>query len=115
MTERWKHLEGVLVPLASGEFALVDEADADRVLAHSWHAHRNGERVYATRREGANRKSKLLHRFVMSARPGELIDHRDGDGLNNTRSNLRSATSRQNAANGRAYGEVPFRGVRCVA
>lgn len=40
-----------------------------------------------------------LHRLVMDAFPADLIDHEDGNGLNNVRSNLRVATNEQNAQN----------------
>lgn len=107
-------LEGVAVPLSHGVFAVVDNRDAERVLAHRWHLHRNGSRTYAIRRDGRARRAVLLHRFVVDASPGQIVDHRDGDGLNNTRANLRLASNQQNAWNGRAKGEVPLRGVRVV-
>lgn len=52
-----------------------------------------------------------LHRFIMDAPKGVQVDHRDGDGLNNLRGNLRFATQTLNNAN-RAYrGTTGFRGV----
>lgn len=40
-----------------------------------------------------------MHRLILDCSPSTLVDHRDGNGLNNVRSNLRLATSRQNAMN----------------
>ena len=40
-----------------------------------------------------------MHRLILGAPLGADVDHRDGDGLNNTRSNLRLASRSQNMAN----------------
>lgn len=48
-----------------------------------------------------NRALGGMHRFIMRAERGTLVDHRDGDGLNNLRHNLRVATRRENARNRR--------------
>ena len=42
-----------------------------------------------------------LHRFVLDAGPGDLIDHKNGNGLDCRRENLREATTAQNAQNQR--------------
>ena len=44
-------------------------------------------------------RTVFLHRLVMNAAKGEFVDHKDGDGLNNLRSNLRIATTTQNNYN----------------
>ena len=51
----------------------------------------------------------LLHRFLTNAPSDMFVDHRDGDTLNNTRTNLRMATRSQNNANraGKADKELP--------
>src|SRR5262249_42360056 len=41
----------------------------------------------------------LLHRFILAAPTDKQVDHRDGDGLNCTRQNLRLATHGQNMHN----------------
>lgn len=44
-------------------------------------------------------RAKMLSRLIMKAPPDIEVDHRDRDGTNCVRSNLRFATSQQNAAN----------------
>ena len=47
----------------------------------------------------APRKTLFLHREILGAKPGQLVDHRDGNPLNCQRSNLRFCDHRQNSAN----------------
>jgi hypothetical protein len=56
--------------------------------------------------------SELMHRFVMDAPCGVEVDHRDGDGLNNTRANLRLCTHAEDCRNqGKTRGKSRFKGV----
>ena len=48
-----------------------------------------------------NGEKRLMHREIMDAAPGEEIDHIDGNGLNNQKSNLRTATRSQIVAKAR--------------
>lgn len=48
---------------------------------------------------GAKRKTVYLHRWLMGASSGSEIDHKNGDGLDNRRSNMRFCTRAQNARN----------------
>lgn len=91
------------VRLPSGLIALVDEADYERVVAAGrWHAAPCGRHVYAQRsvRNPLTRRSteERLHTFLTG---WSLVDHANGDGLDNRRSNLREATHAQNSANSR--------------
>lgn len=96
------------IPIGHGLFVLVSPEDFERVNAHKWHRQlhraRHGK-VYAQRtiRLGPGRNGKqtgvALHRFIMGAKRGQLVDHRNGDGLDNQRDNLRLCTPRQNSQN----------------
>ena len=53
-----------------------------------------------------------MHRQILGLKRGDICDHKDGDGLNNTRKNLRKATHSQNGANRlRISGTSKYRGV----
>jgi hypothetical protein len=80
------------IPLSQGKVALVDDADYAVVSALKWHAVRcSGNKWYA-RNTGV-----YLHRFLIP--DSSRVDHRNGDGLDNQRANLRGCTHRQNIAN----------------
>ncbi len=90
------------VPVGRGLFALVDVADYEMVSKYKWHAIRNGAKTYACCHVG--RKLVSMHRMIMRPRKGYVIDHADGNGLNNRRGNLRECTTQQNRANARPRG-----------
>jgi hypothetical protein len=102
--------DAIRVPLKCGLVALVDAADAVRVLALAWHATSKASApgvfyVHHTLRRTPGRKGKKgslsLHRFVMGCElgDGKVVDHINGDTLDNRRANLRITDSRGNATN----------------
>jgi len=86
------------IPLVNGRgFALVDDADVPLVGSYRWYLLRNRHTCYAMARPGGI--TIYMHCLIMFQWG---IDHRDHDGLNNQRSNLRPATQGQNNANRRS-------------
>ena len=82
--------------------AIIDEQDFDRVNQYKWHSvdhDGTGKRYYASCKLG--KYTLYMHRMVIGAQAGESVDHIDGNGLNNSRSNLRLATPSQNNMNQR--------------
>jgi hypothetical protein len=98
-----------LIPLTRGKFAIVDEADYERVAAFKWTAlHPSRTNWYGFRYEGPRdaRKGIYLHRFILDAPAGVLVDHVNGDGLDCRRSNLRLCDATGNARNRRSNGSA---------
>jgi hypothetical protein len=98
------------IPLTKGRYAIIDAADYERVAQYKWCTFGSGERLYACR----NCKGKMifLHRFLTNAPKGKVVDHIDGNGLNDRRENLRVCTHRQNSHNARPFGKASrFKGV----
>jgi len=97
----------IAVPVTSGRFtAMIDQEDADHVVHLHWTGYTSpGSRTYYAGHWKRLPNGKYLvipmHRLIMDAPENRLVDHRNGDGLDNRRSNLRLATSGQNNTNTR--------------
>jgi hypothetical protein len=89
--------------LTKGKVAIVDVEDYDEISSYRWHVKKNHGTFYAVRYENKNgRKTKIsMHRQIMKALPGQQVDHRHRNGLNNRRCELRFCTTSQNNANRR--------------
>lgn len=85
---------------ANGHVVLVDDVDYDKVKDMSWHAERGKEGIlYATGyREGRVIK---MHRYILNAPRSMLVDHKNRNGLDNRRDNLRQCSNGQNQQNAR--------------
>ena len=105
------------VALTQGLVAFVDEADLPLIAGYSWSAMRIRNTWYACAYQrgshGSNgRKNILMHRLLLDAPKGVQVDHRNGDGLDNRRSNLRLASASQNQMNRHvSAGRSRFKGV----
>jgi hypothetical protein len=89
------------IPLTKGAYAMVDDADYERVIAVGrWCLNNVGYAIHwYTDAETGKRRGLLMHRFIMEA-PSHLdVDHIDTNRINNVRANMRLATKSENQAN----------------
>jgi hypothetical protein len=89
------------IQLTQGKVAYIDDDDFDRVSKYKWRAYKCRYTYYAiTRYEHTPPYSQVsLHRFLMDCDKDKVVDHIDGDGLNNQKSNLRIVSIQQNCSN----------------
>ena len=86
------------VMLNKGFVAIIDSEDLELVSCYNWNVTKQRHKHYAhTVTEG--RRILVMHRFLLRPDRGVLVDHINGDGLDNRRANLRLANYSQNAAN----------------
>ncbi len=88
---------------------LIDTADLPAVasLNGTWYAEKRNWTLYAAitvREPGKPRYTIRMHRFLMQPPPEMEVDHRNNDGLDNTRRNLRVVSPDANKANTRQWG-----------
>lgn len=88
------------IPLTQGHLALVDDADYE-VLSHfKWRVIKTNNTLYAARstsRVFGKQKIVYMHRQILGLVDPEVeAHHKDNDGRNNQRDNLKVATHSQN-------------------
>lgn len=90
----------IRVPLSgrrgAGLFTLIDDDDLVIVDRHRWSLITAPRSLTAYARCSVNGRGVLLHRLLMSPPEGLVVDHIDGNGLNNQRANLRVVTQSEN-------------------
>lgn len=98
--------------LTKGMVALVDAADFEWLNSFNWQVSfsddtfRKTRKYYASRWEvkkfktrTSKRRKIYMHRFIMGEPYRKVVDHLNGNGLDNRRANLKTATYMQNAQN----------------
>lgn len=73
---------------------LIDEGDLPIWNSFPWVTMSGKGRLYVVTGRGI-----LLHRVILGASPGQIVDHANGNGLDNRRQNLRFCSHSQNMAN----------------
>jgi hypothetical protein len=93
-----------IIPLTKGYNTFVDAKNYERLIKLNWCVTecKDGRR-YAMAKEsigGGKFRNVWMHRYIFNYEY-DLVDHADGDGLNNRENNLRPCNETQNAANRR--------------
>ena len=97
--------ETMEIPLTRGQVAIVDADDFEWLSQLQWHAHWSHTskhyyaRTYTDEIVSYGRKLESMHRLIMKAKPWEIVDHINGNGLDNRKENLRIVTKRENSIN----------------
>jgi len=101
------------IPLTQGLVAIVDDKDYELLGQYKWYAHKNTDVYYAQRRAG--KRIVSMHREILGLQYGDkqIVDHANGNGLDNRHQNLRFATPSQSVINRRlsTRNKTGYRGV----
>jgi hypothetical protein len=104
------------IPMAKGLSVFLNEEDYERLLLcefadgfiwtgrvcdRAWKPLIKPHTTYAVNMltMGKGQRELRMHRLISCARAGQIVDHRDGNGLNNRRENLRLVDAAGNARN----------------
>lgn len=103
-----------LLVLKGGEIALIDIDDAEKVASCEWRLS-DRKKLHNTYVVRVGVGTVQLHRFIKNLvrNDSQVVDHIDGDTLNNRRANLRVCTQSENTKNfrTRSYRGSEFTGV----
>lgn len=82
--------------------AQVDDNDFALVSQYTWHLVKGRKTFYAEAGSGTGNYRFMMHELILGKVNGLEIDHKDTNGLNNQRQNIRHLTRSENAMNRRA-------------
>lgn len=82
-----------MIYLFRGEIAKVSSIDYDLLSKYKWH----NKQGYAA--GSIKNKRIIMHRFILNAKENELVDHINGNKLDNRRENLRISNLQKNGEN----------------
>ena len=103
------------IPLTQGRVALIDDEDFELIRQWKWRTVLFDKKhlyVMSSIKRDNKWHNILMHRLIMNAQKGQEIDHRNGNRLDNRRSNLRFCTSSQNKMNMKKHkGTSRYKGV----
>lgn len=101
------------IELSRGHYAIVDKKHFGWMQTWKWSF---GSHNYAVRTDHKHKRGVLMHRQLMRAKPGQHVDHIDGDTTNNLATNLRLCTVHQNLCNRKinANNTTGFKGVHLL-
>ncbi len=103
------------IRLQGGLSVIVDEIDFEKISGFKWYAMKARNERYYARHDAifnGNVVCTLMHRLIAQAEIGSCVDHINGNGLDNRRSNLRIAPGNANRWNrGPAKSNHGYKGV----
>ena len=111
-----------LIKLTKGQFAKVDDEDFEFLSKHKWCADFAPRRniyyalTWIKRPNSIKTTTLRMHRMIMNPPKGMVVDHINGDTLDNRKSNLRICTVQQNVFNSKIQkrNKTGMKGVRFV-
>jgi hypothetical protein len=91
------------IQLTQGKVAIVDDDMYDYLMQWKWFASKQkNDKFYVGRSIPVSKNKQTIiymHRFIMKPNKGMVIDHLDGNPLNNQKNNLRICTNAENTRN----------------
>lgn len=92
---------------------LIDDEDLHYIHGRTWRIIKNrAGNMYLRGRAKGDRTGALLHRLIMGVNDRAIIiDHKNRNGLDNRKTNLRKCNQSQNQANKKRISSNPYKGI----
>lgn len=89
------------IKLTKGQEAIVDDNDFETLKSVSWCVVNGTNSLYAGRNEKTDDRFRtvLMHRVILEAKRGDIVDHKNGNTLDNRKKNLRFCSPAQSVCN----------------
>jgi hypothetical protein len=95
------------IPMAGPKYAIVDPEDYERLRKYEWFSRKGRNSYYANRhgirKKNGNKSLIQMHRMIIEVPEGKVVDHKNRNGMDNRKANLRPATHSQNMCNKRKH------------
>jgi hypothetical protein len=112
----YKNKKTIKFKLTQNKIGIIDAEDWDKIKNHNWYTEKGNSTFYVVTNinKGKHQSQLRLHRLITNENnPEVFIDHKDFNGLNNKKNNLRKCTRNQNLQHSRKYKNTKnkFKGV----
>lgn len=87
------------ITLTQNKIAIVDDEDYEKVSQYKWHYSTKTRSVKGYAQRKIKNGDTYMHRFIMNCPKDKVVDHKDGDTLNNKKDNLRICSQSKNMMN----------------
>jgi hypothetical protein len=90
------------IPLTQGQHAIIDVEDYNKIAPYNWYAAKQGNYFYAVtnqKQEDGKYKQARMHRIILNPPLDKVVDHKNRNGLDNRKVNLRTCTVAENSRN----------------
>lgn len=102
------------ITLSQDKIAIIDDEDYDVVSQYHWHTRKTPHNFYAVTHiyKEDKRTTLAMHQLITLPNFGQQVDHKNGNGLDNRRENLRIVTHQENNFNRKyTFGTSKYKGV----
>lgn len=99
--------DGIVYMDVGGRVCLLDEEDLPLVIKYRWHLRRQKNKKrghddaieYPVFKNSDHKKAIVMYHLIMPIQPGQVIDHINGNRMDNRKSNMRVCSQRENSKN----------------